>query len=272
MKYIGLITAALAVGIVVGFLIVRLIAKRRNHALSALKTGVLSTLTGIVILSVAGFGYLEAYSHADEDARGALIGNGTTVHVALEGSTYAFYGPGDETALVFYPGGKVEAAAYAPLMCRLAEQGIDCFLVEMPFRMAPLDANAADAVIKRHDYDHWIIAGHSLGGTFAAYYATGHADRVDGVALLAAYPTKPLASDTPLCSIVGSQDGCLDQGEYAKAKLSWPKHSTEVVIEGGNHAQFGNYGLQDGDGTARISADEQQRQTAQAILELAASL
>ena len=38
-----------------------------------------------------------------------------------------------------------------------------------------------------------------------------------------------------------------------------------VEIEGGNHAQFGNYGPQKGDLTAAISAEEQQAQTVATI-------
>ena len=38
-----------------------------------------------------------------------------------------------------------------------------------------------------------------------------------------------------------------------------------VEIEGGNHAQFGNYGPQEGDLPATISAEEQQAQTVEAI-------
>ncbi|MFR1051076.1 MAG: alpha/beta hydrolase [Lachnospirales bacterium] len=38
-----------------------------------------------------------------------------------------------------------------------------------------------------------------------------------------------------------------------------------VKIEGGNHAQFGNYGSQKGDLPAAISAREQQKQTGEAI-------
>ena len=37
-------------------------------------------------------------------------------------------------------------------------------------------------------------------------------------------------------------------------------------IEGGNHAQFGNYGLQEGDGTATMSREEQQTIAAEAML------
>lgn len=38
-----------------------------------------------------------------------------------------------------------------------------------------------------------------------------------------------------------------------------------VEIEGGNHAQFGNYGPQKGDAPAQITAEEQQRQTVAAV-------
>ena len=38
-----------------------------------------------------------------------------------------------------------------------------------------------------------------------------------------------------------------------------------VEIEGGNHAQFGNYGPQKEDMPATISAEEQQAQTVEAI-------
>ena len=38
-----------------------------------------------------------------------------------------------------------------------------------------------------------------------------------------------------------------------------------VEIEGGNHAQFGNYGMHKGDPPTEISAEEQQKQTVEAI-------
>jgi hypothetical protein len=40
-----------------------------------------------------------------------------------------------------------------------------------------------------------------------------------------------------------------------------------VVIEGGNHAQFGNYGKQKGDPDATISREEQQDKAVEAIKE-----
>ena len=54
--------------------------------------------------------------------------------------------------LTFYPGGKVEETAYAPMLHYLAEQGMDVFLVKMPFRLAVFGMNKADHVMKQHDY------------------------------------------------------------------------------------------------------------------------
>ena len=70
-----------------------------------------------------------------------------------------------------------------------------------------------------------------------------------------------------MLSVYGSEDGVLDMEKYEEAKDLLPEEHTEVIIAGGNHAQFGNYGEQDGDGIATISADEQQDATTNAIIE-----
>ena len=43
-----------------------------------------------------------------------------------------------------------------------------------------------------------------------------------------------------------------------------------MEIQGGNHAQFGNYGPQKGDAPATISAEEQQARTVEAVAEFIA--
>ena len=264
LKYILATLGAAAVCIGIGYLAVRLITRKRTKRPSRLRTATLSLLIGIALAGIAGFAYVENYLHATPTAHEAL--NSTaTVTVSHENGAYAFDGPGTSTALVFYPGGKVEAAAYAPLMQRLADEGIDCFLAEMPFRLAFFNANAAEAIVANHAYDHWIVAGHSLGGAFAANYASTHPDSVESVVLLAAYPTKPMDSSQQLCIVYGSEDGCLDFDAYDSSRELWPPNSAETVIAGGNHAQFGDYGHQPGDGSATISADDQQAQTVRAI-------
>ena len=159
------------------------------------------------------------------------------------------------------------AEAYAPLLSRLAEDGIDCFLLEMPFSLAILDTNAADKVLDKYDYGCVMVSGHSMGGVAASNYAAEHGN-VDGLVLLASYPSKEIGGSVSVLSIYGSRDGVLDSGAYSSAKSKLPDNSAELVIEGGNHAQFGNYGKQFGDNDADISAEEQQRQTAEAILAL----
>ena len=72
--------------------------------------------------------------------------------------------------MVFYPGARVEASTYAPLMQETAASGIDCFLMKMPANLAIFGINRADVVrsdIAGYSYDHWYIAGHSLGGMMA---------------------------------------------------------------------------------------------------------
>ena len=118
----------------------------------------------------------------------------------------------------------------------------------------------------RERYGHFYIGGHSLGGAMAANYAAKHPDKIEGLVLLAAYSSKPLPEDLSVLSVYGSEDGVLNRNKYEENKANLPADYQEIEIAGGNHAQFGNYGKQRGDGTASISAQEQQKATVDAIL------
>lgn len=103
----------------------------------------------------------------------------------------------------------------------------------------------------------------------AASYASGHLESLNGLVLLAAYPTKSLKSDSfSVLSLYGSEDGVLNMEKMEEGKAYMPVDYAEVCIEGGNHAQFGNYGEQKGDHAADISREEQQAQTVEAILKM----
>lgn len=221
-------------------------------------------LSVLLILSCVMLLYFSVYYRAGEDAYRALPDR-DAIPVGIGASTLFFDGPGEDSALIFYPGAKVEAAAYAPLLSKIAAGGTDCYLVEMPLHFAFLGVNAADHIIEAHDYAHWVLAGHSLGGVAASGYARTHTDTVAGLVLLASYPTAEL-DDMPFLSIYGDRDGVLNRESYEKSRALWPGDAEELVISGGNHAQFGDYGPQRGDGEAAIAQDEQQTQSAQAIL------
>lgn len=215
----------------------------------------------LLLLLAGGFLiYTAVYYHADATALEALRSD-ETVLISRVDTGWFFDGPSEEDALIFYPGGKVEAEAYAPLLRALAAEGTDVFLVEMPFRLAIFGKNKADDVLSRYEYANWYIGGHSLGGAMAASYAAEHPDRLTGVLLLAAYPTKRLDESLVVVSVYGSEDGVLNRKKLAKGRSYMPTSFYEYVIPGGNHAQFGNYGRQSGDSPARIPAAEQQAET-----------
>ena len=214
----------------------------------------------VIVIVLACAWYLLDYYKATDRADEHVL---NTANVIISETDYGleFDGPGED-ALIFYPGGKVEYTAYSALMRDLAEEGIDCYLVEMPANLAFLDTDKADGIIKDFPHDKWYIGGHSLGGVAASMYAADH--DLDGLVLLASYSTKVI--DEPAISIYGSNDGVLNLEKYEEAKSNLPANLKEVVIDGGNHAQFGDYGEQDGDGKATITAEEQQRKTADEIV------
>ena len=219
---------------------------------------VTTLLLTVILILAASLGYLQVYYHADDSVQASLVSRGSvTVQKIDQG--YFFDGPGEESAVIFYPGAKIEEVAYAPMMFLLAESGADVFLVEMPFHFSLLGMNTAGEIIHAYSYDRWYLAGHSMGGIAANSYAAAHPEQVSGMIYLASYPSKPLDPQVRLLSIYGSEDGCLDRTAYEKAKNLWPKGAEEVILEGCNHAGYANYGVQKGDGEATISAEEQQK-------------
>ena len=225
---------------------------------------ILALIILIVCLSVW---YVNDYSHADASVNTYL--NGTS-NVSVEKVDNGLFldGPGNDSALIFYPGAKIEYISYLPVFMELANDGVDCFIVEMPANLAFLGADSADSIIggDKYSYDEWYISGHSLGGVAASSYAINHKDKISGLILLASYPVDDLGNMSVL-SIYGSNDKTLNKETYDKSKELMDYNLTEYVIDGGNHAQFGSYGKQSGDGVATISPENQRIQTEMEILE-----
>ena len=225
-------------------------------------------LAALLVFGVGGYAYVSDYYHADETALEAMAYQTGSVQTEQDGDVIWFVPENPVAGLIFYPGGKVENTAYAPLLRACAENGILCALVRMPGNLAVLDANAADGLQQEHpEITTWHIAGHSLGGAMAANYAAAHSENFAGLILLAAYSTKDLTGTTlRVLSVYGSEDGVLNRESYEKNRSNLPADTTEVVLDGGCHAQFGSYGPQDGDGIPTISGEEQVRQTVEAIV------
>ena len=216
----------------------------------------LASLLAVLLLGTAGFlAWAGDYYHADETALAAEAADDT---LAVQGD-YTILTPDipSQTGIVFYPGAKVEAVAYLPLLEKLKARGYTCVLVKMPLNMAIFDADAADgAMAAVPGITHWYIAGHSMGGAMASSYAAANPGKIEGLILLGAY-------------IYGDYPAAKTLTVYGTFNADLEKHIdyTEniVKIEGGNHAQFGCYGRQKGDPDATISAETQQTVTAEAI-------
>ena len=160
--------------------------------------------------------------------------------------------------------------AYAPVMLELAQKGFLTVIVPMPLNLAFFGADRALNVMEKYPgINTWTIAGHSLGGAMACKFASEHAEKVDQLILLAAYTTKSFDlsdSGIPVLSVSASKDGLTTPEKINKNKPFLPPDTVYFEIEGGNHAQFGDYGMQFGDGKADINGTKQIRLTVEQIL------
>lgn len=222
----------------------------------------------IVIAAGAFFWYVNDYYQATATAIEALQSDGeVTITETDDAIMFVPNGADPEAGIIFYPGGKVEAEAYAPLLRSLAEADLLVVIAKMPFHLAVFDADAAETImVQDQKIEDWYLAGHSLGGVMASSFAADQADEVTGLIFLAAYPSSDLTDvPFPVLSIYGSEDGVLNRESYNEAQGKLPEAYEEIVLDGGNHGQFGDYGMQAGDGKATITADQQQQQTVEAI-------
>jgi hypothetical protein len=172
--------------------------------------------------------------------------------------------------LVFYPGAKVDPRAYARILRPLAEDGFTVVILKLPYNIAFFGAGAAGDVVGDDDgIDGWVVAGHSLGGTVAANFAARqNRSEVAGLLLWASFPAKDIStiSGLDVVSVSGSNDGLATPAKIDRSRRDLPASTRFVVIEGANHADFGDYGAQDGDGTATIPRDDAQAQIIAATL------
>jgi hypothetical protein len=231
----------------------------------------------IVTLLILGAGglFLFAWLNTAEPEPEALAAMESTPAVTVQTDRWLTFSPTQNSpnvGFIFYPGGLVDPRAYAPPAQEVAGQGFLVVIVPMPLNLAVLGSNRANQVMADFpQIENWMIGGHSLGGTMAARYAAQYPDQLDGLALWAAYPAEgDNLSDTslPTTSIYGTRDGLVSLTDIETSRPLLPAQTQFRPIEGGNHAQFGWYGPQEGDMAATISHPDQQAQVVQATLAL----
>ena len=244
--------------------------ERNEHAFTIKRKFrfLLGILGAICVLGVLGIGiYLNDYYRAEEIAFYCIENPAEGITVTERDNLLIFAPKEPVQGIIFYPGGKVEAESYAPLMESLARQGTLCILIKMPGNLAVLDSDAAKGLQADFpEIQSWYMAGHSLGGSMAASYIGSTEEKFEGLILLAAYSTADLSeTDIEVLSVYGENDGVLNMENYQENKAKLPSDYTEVIIDGGCHAYFGAYGKQEGDGMPEITMEEQIRITTEVI-------
>ncbi|MBT4408301.1 MAG: hypothetical protein HOK84_09365 [Bacteroidetes bacterium] len=205
-----------------------------------------------------------------------------TVHVE-ENRDYIIITPNREwysmTGLVFYPGGNVDPHSYVEALSRFAVSGLmhQIVIVKMPANLAILNAEKGKWIYDDFSYvKRWVLAGHSLGGVSACRLVHEYPSFFFGLALLAAYPQE--SSDInwwsqTVLSIRGEHDALVSEDELdsnanflppaikintlEEFPMNQDSKTVYYTIPGGNHAYFGQYGDQKGDGEATITREKQ---------------
>ena len=220
-------------------------------------------LTVVLVIIVAVAGFVIWASDASQPSPRAMLAleSDALVSVTIEDGvvTFAPTSAESDTGLIFYPGGKVDYRAYAEPLRAIAEAGYLVLVPEMPLNLAFFGSNAAADLIEANpEVDNWVLGGHSLGGTAAALYAANSAETIDGLAFWASYPASDLTgSNLDFVTLYASNDGLATVDDIDNARDLLPADAEWILIEGGNHAQFGSYGEQSGDLPPTISEAEQ---------------
>jgi hypothetical protein len=175
--------------------------------------------------------------------------------------------------LIFYPGGLVDPNSYLKWQDELVSErpSLRVITVRMPSNLAVLNSQKGERLFSSFpNTQTWLVAGHSLGGAMATNFMEKNQGKIDALIYLAAYPAddRLKSSNRPILSVFGELDGLATPTEIKEREellpdpyfmidsLDFPQtleNSTMYYeIKGGNHAQFGSYGTQNGDGAATI--------------------
>ncbi|MED1563299.1 alpha/beta hydrolase [Alkalihalobacillus alcalophilus] len=168
------------------------------------------------------------------------------------------------STIILYPGGLVKPESYSLLAEELALNQHRVFIIKMPLNLAFFGKDKATPIVDKYQDEPIFIGGHSLGAVFASRFAIEFEEKLDGVFFLASYPDKNGSLRTtslPSILLTASEDNVINQKNLKQASDLFSEEHQHFIIEGGNHAYFGSYGQQSGDGESLISAEVQRRHT-----------
>lgn len=218
---------------------------------------------GLIVAVAGGVVYLQTQTYSPTSSAQQIAKQ------ADNDSNWLYFPSEDNTKpmLIFYPGALVDPGSYSTWAQKAAQAGYPVYILKMPLDLAVLAPNRGEKVLDEQPDREYILGGHSLGGVMASRFAKEHTGKLAGVFFLASYPDEKGSLtniQVPVLSLTGENDQVLNQEAYQKAKSELPGNTEYQEISGGNHAGFGSYGSQKGDGKATI--DDQNQQVAQRLI------
>ena len=202
------------------------------------------------------------------------------IDLGWDGTSYAFVPDRTKAqqgkGLILYPGGLIDARAYAPLMQAIAEEGYLAITVAMPLDLAVFGYKRAAAVLKQFpEIEKWALGGHSLGGVMACRYVRSSPAKIFGLILLASYPSHRFRVDAmklQTVSVFATRDGLTKLSDIEESKQHLPVETQFSEIQGGNHSQFCFLKKKNQrypkDNPATISHAQQQQETIRAAVDI----
>ena len=123
----------------------------------------LAAILAVVLICAAAFAVsVNIYYHAEPAAVQAMASDSAVSVYELRDGVTIFAPEEPSAGFIFYPGGKVEHTAYAPLLRACAERGVLCVLIRMPCNLTVFHLNGASGIPEQFpDVEHFELLASS---------------------------------------------------------------------------------------------------------------
>lgn len=176
--------------------------------------------------------------------------------------------PNSELEIIFFQGGLTDPKAYAPLCRKIAENGYTVHLIRMDWRLPQNDYQKISNMFD-FDNDQYVLGGHSQGGKMAAQFVYENPSLLKGLFLIGTSHPRDIdisRLEIPTLKLYAENDGLASVEEVLENRGKLPKEADLVMIDGGNHSQFGYLGKLLTDNSPDISLEKQQNETLEYLL------
>jgi hypothetical protein len=216
-----------------------------------------TALTSLLVTAVSFLTWFHIVFAAERDATLEVFrddriqvseADGSIVMQATEGA--------GTTGVLYFPGARVNPYSYLYPLSEIAASGVTVVIMDPLMNMALFDTRSIDELsLAAPKVSDWVLSGHSLGGVRACMLAD-HPDVV-GLVLMGSYCANDISSTAiPVLQILASGDGLINAEALKASAQLLPPSTQKITLEGANHASFGTYGEQPGDGIATLSRAE----------------